>query len=1075
MRCVNCGAQLKDGARFCESCGAKVVNTTPSKKNNSQPKKSKKGSRGILLILLVAAIGAGIYMFSNLFGGGGGGDNPDGGNPPQPVVKDTLVAETGDEPYDDDDWSSIFNLTDEDMEYLKNNPIEVTPENSPCNPAFIDVTFTDDDYAQGFAYFETVSKDMPEADFPELGIHVNLDSWNLDNEEDTLVIAKLPDKIDENTGLFLHAYYYCLLSGQSKFQTEVEVTGPVLGDPDMFYGFVSHNEETGKWEEMYCELSEDGKTYTAYLSHFSEQSALEKIKTEGIAAIKRFQQDGKSIFVQSSKEMQQKYEGSSHYLYPVEVSSTTDFEKFFSQQAKKEVNFAEKIMVESGKIPEKDALSFALECFGLNMNLDWVGPADDVAANTIGVVDFMKIVRNTMGKAVTSPLAHFGERLGALGLVLFTLDMSDQYAQGKAKEKIMEEKGLSIAGAVVTSIGLVAAVVSASTVSTVCAVVGAVICLGSTKTYLDEKIKEKDYPMGLPHSIQEATIHYYMQHNATSKNGYAKEQGWWDWLIGTESKDEKIESVLTQPEKLLDCGGRNWANAFDCLIKKYGNDPRRLNAECDALYSRFASAFWNEPDEVKKQYFLGACKKYINVNMYNHTGARVLRLSDCATMEGEDLSKYKFDPKAKQEWEALQLSLSLFASNLKATSPLLTMDEVKERLYGGGVEDPNYEVMIHKANKKLYHDSLVKQLRHCLAPVAHKYYEKKRHEGIMEVKKYLDTVVVPLLNTRVTFYARNLENPNGPYSSITNTDGTLPLFEFNSTKVPRFLPGNSEEVGTAFNLNLRANDKNAVLLETTVYHYLMFDCPTSVNIKYYDQGGKNYKTIDGKANWDNVKFVQEEKQEWSVWDIIGLPKVNIEDTKVPVEYGAKKGKKVQFVSFMLGHENLHDLADYDISDAVTAAFNSGSGSISNDHFSFTAVYNEPVKEYKDQSELIAPGSYESRSGSISVSVNISGTFDPKTGEGTCTYSVSESKNVTYESVNTLINIPGLKGKSMSKKNVTTTQHGDGSMTIKDDNTVILDIRGTSECKEETIADGQEPQTTNNKGSKRWQILFKVEK
>ena len=61
MFCMNCGAPMKDGAKFCESCGSEVVNDTSSSVEvNEQketvspdpqevtpsPKKEKKKIRG---------------------------------------------------------------------------------------------------------------------------------------------------------------------------------------------------------------------------------------------------------------------------------------------------------------------------------------------------------------------------------------------------------------------------------------------------------------------------------------------------------------------------------------------------------------------------------------------------------------------------------------------------------------------------------------------------------------------------------------------------------------------------------------------------------------------------------------------------------------------------------------------------------------------------------------------------------------------------------------------------------------------------------------------------------------------
>ena len=42
MKCLNCGNELKEGARFCGNCGA-TVNATPDMGNNYYPPVKKNG------------------------------------------------------------------------------------------------------------------------------------------------------------------------------------------------------------------------------------------------------------------------------------------------------------------------------------------------------------------------------------------------------------------------------------------------------------------------------------------------------------------------------------------------------------------------------------------------------------------------------------------------------------------------------------------------------------------------------------------------------------------------------------------------------------------------------------------------------------------------------------------------------------------------------------------------------------------------------------------------------------------------------------------------------------------------
>lgn len=1029
-----------------------------------------------LLVVLACAM-----AFSSCNPGGGGSGGNGGGGGSNPTTTDTITKPAPEiEVKTDEILSDFFKLTEEDLEYLKSHPIEVTPENSPGNPAFIDVTFTEEDYAQTYGYAASVSQENPEADIPEFGIHVNFKSWNLDYEEDTLVVMHFPDKIDENTGMILHTYGYFLASGQNEFCTDVEITAPVPGDPDMFSGLVSYNEEKGKWEDVYCELAEDRSTYTAYMSHFSQKSALEKIKAEGTAAINLFQQDGKSIFVQQLKEMKPKYEESSHYLYPVAVSNAIRFEKFFSKKTQNELNMVAKIVSESGRIPPESSVTQCLKVLGY---------ANDMGGITNFV--FEKEIEETFSKVPKSTLKAIGPTFNAIGTIYLALTVTDQTMRDIDKDtiKVVNKSGfvsawvglfgsicesVKAAGwAANTKIAGTSVAATAGVLGTCASVVGIALFISSITKDIKAFESSVNFPLGehTPLSIADAACHCYMRDYAYSEEGYA-------------GKNLQFDSAMVYthlPQKLLNCEGKSWIAAFDCLLKKYADDPKTLNEMYDIMYDRFVNAFWNESDKVKKKYFREACRKYVKVYFADDNGKEMpgVSLEDAKHFEPKPI-RWISDPSARQDWHDLQLMLMNKAYVLKPSLPFAAIDGVWSRLFLDWDQNPQFEqnfidkIINDDDFKKKHHDNAIALLKVKTAPIIRDYYDKKHREGILEVKKKIDNEILPLLNARLTFYARNVDKPEGPYSSIVSENGTLPLFAFEGDKTPQFKPRNSEEVGTDFPLNLKANDKNAVLLETTVYHYLMYGCPLDATIKYYRNGEH---TTTAKANWANVKLVQEEQTEWSIWNLFGQPQVNIEDTKVPIEYRMETGKKFEFV------RNQFDLGVEEASEAVTAALTKGSGSVSGNSFSFRGSYSVPVKEYVDQSDL-AEGAYTSESGSISASVEITGTFDPKTGKGTCKYKASETQAVSSESVT--------GGRSMNMKHLVDkhtnwTNQGEGTVTVYDDNTVRCDINGTSKCDGKSDikgyhrenggwklnVDGHKTETTNETTPTRWNLLFKI--
>ncbi len=77
MFCPKCGANLKDGSRFCSKCGSSIGGQggrpgyPPQMASSSMPPKKKKGNTGlivfliILLVLVIAGVGMGILYYMN--------------------------------------------------------------------------------------------------------------------------------------------------------------------------------------------------------------------------------------------------------------------------------------------------------------------------------------------------------------------------------------------------------------------------------------------------------------------------------------------------------------------------------------------------------------------------------------------------------------------------------------------------------------------------------------------------------------------------------------------------------------------------------------------------------------------------------------------------------------------------------------------------------------------------------------------------------------------------------------------------------------------------------------------------
>lgn len=960
--CEKCGAPLREGARFCTKCGHSVTAQPqpspqprpqqPSRqasqnrpKTNPRPRPQqpiRNSAFGMVLlglaVMIVTAVAVVKFidyrydkqdaMLAMASGQeeGGGGTTDAGGN--------------------GDEGSNSLLLTEETLKYLKEHPVEVTPENSPGNPDFIEVTYTEEERASAPTCAALVSRERPEVDIPELGVHVNMKSWNLEYEQDSLIVKRLPDKVDETTGMILHSYDYSLVSKQHNFLTDVEFTAPVQGDPDAFAGFVTYNKATGRWEEVYCELSEDGRTFTAHLPHFSGGAALETVKKEGMEAIDKYKIDGKSIFVQLKSEMQPKYKETQHYLYPVTVARTADLEFFFNKQQKNKTFINRNILGKDNTV-EKDLLQIVSGWFGYGSKVS------DVAGNAGGTVGVAKGVGLGFQNISNGALDNVSSSCFLIGYAALALEIANQLADNKDFWTIVDKNKVGIAGTLLSYIGLLSSIagegtilfatigggIAAGTLGTAVTVISAIVFACTANETIDaiiqpiagkieKEVFDLEYPLGVPTSIAEAALQCYMEDYAHSDRGYyTNKVSSWDRAWGRQESPE-IDSAMVyalQPQKILDHNPKNWLVAYDCLVKHHVDNPKQMFEAYDNMFKNFVDAFWNEPTEIKKKYIRMACQKYIEVDMrykLNNIGgteepAMTVQGAEIFHMPKIDTTVYKFTPKAESEWKEIQQNFVDHGNRLKKEERDSRPNDY--RMAGKGSEVTEYDVWdaVFKEwdaagvdNKELrylgdpeeqkafFHDKYIKLYRYKLTPLLQDYYRKQYHNSIEEVRRLLYNRIIPLLNTRLTFYSNNLEYPNDIIKPTIYGVSFTPTFEFKCNKKAQFRPGNAYDVKPCFPLVLTPNKKNSVLLETTVYHYLMFDCPQEVETNITVDG----KPIMARANWDSVTLVQDKRLKATVELMEGVEnndylneseaverfaselQTNVADTKIPVEY-----------------------------------------------------------------------------------------------------------------------------------------------------------------------------------------------
>ena len=143
------------------------------------------------------------------------------------------------------------------------------------DPAYINVHITKEEIERAPKETAKVSADEPVCKLGD--VSVDLKSYNLENENDTLIVHTLGEKQDKDSDITLTVYDFSLASGQDHFFADVDITLPRPSDGSGD-GVVYFNPDTGKWEPTSYDISEDGKNYILHTDHFSTKAVKETAK-----------------------------------------------------------------------------------------------------------------------------------------------------------------------------------------------------------------------------------------------------------------------------------------------------------------------------------------------------------------------------------------------------------------------------------------------------------------------------------------------------------------------------------------------------------------------------------------------------------------------------------------------------------------------------------------------------------------------------------------------------------------------------------------------------------------------------
>ena len=730
------------------------IKTYYSKLPPRKKKRDKKSRSWILYLVLALAAVAVILKCSGIFGKEGDGE--------------TEQTETT-------KWDPI---TPEEV-------VKVTPDNSPDNPKFIKVSFTEDEYKNSPTYSEKVIRDsITVAEFKEQGVKVSIDSYNLHNAEDEVKVQVLPKKTDPTYGNELYTYNVSLASGQSKFGTDVEVTLPIHNGKDAVRNVLWYNKEKKEWEEVYYTMAEDGKSCTAYVDHFSDFS-IEEVSVEDLRKMGKKLSDlyaNGSVFVELNADV------NSRALLPVALVPTPVFEQIVRRQTESAKGIFE-MLQKGGGIPMNAGLAESLDLFGQGVDYASTGI-------TIGQL------ANLLGDNLTNNMA--GGVLTFAGGVILAVRLLDMQKRGVDPVKIVDDNYWALISYYLGSRGALAAIAGLPGVATVCGALCVGIFAVTTVSSLHEKFVSKFYPFGTPETIEEGAYLQYLQTPTT----------------------DVLKKLGVKSDVPLKGTGEGWAEAIKAIFEanKGVMKVEQLGEKIAELYKSYINYFWVDMDpQVQREYW----RKYVDY------------------AANEWYTQYKSYISApglpSQQEEYSRLCSIIDKSGNKKISILgnISVEPMDDEGFTKVWHEIKFNDNYIRSNVKEYQRRALENLAKHTNKIIYKLIEDEQRNNILDAKRMLRDEVLPMMNTTLWFYAKDMELKDkepidhsiyygyNPQTKETNHD-LLSKWEFLGDKKPRFEANYYE--GTFYCLDLKSYTKLDELGKSNVFHYLQYGAPDSVKI-----------------------------------------------------------------------------------------------------------------------------------------------------------------------------------------------------------------------------------------------------
>lgn len=471
----------------------------------------------------------------------------------------------------------------------------------------------------------TVSPWETEADFGT--VRVELDAWSLEGESDTLTFRELPELSEGEEGWSLRGYDFSLGSGQHEFPTDVTITLP-REETDALAGCVWFNEETGAWEDVFFEVSGDGKSYLVYADHFSlfgvksyrfDKTTLSLVESGGPQIDLR---DG--VFVEVRKKGE-----NNRMCWPVKVDEERMWNQYHAKTEEDIKAFADSIQ---HVFQHSDDIAADKAYYE---KLDSVQNLFGETGSYVGALLFPKEAAKFVLEGVKEEEDLVGDFLQGFDIMMTTLKILEEAKRGNyTMQEVADALPASVMNHVSDLAGIGVSVVSGMTlVPWAAALVGLTwwaggklysmdttgfgqftdptletihqyFCtLDSTEMTYGGKADAKNYfnsprqtvPMEKPASMTEkdyavlkkTAAKYPLSRSAAGE--FKTARAWYDCAA---SRDKAAEAVYS--------GG--WARAIEAILTLSADDgPQYMKTVLDEFYRSYAGAFWNLDEEIQDQ------------------------------------------------------------------------------------------------------------------------------------------------------------------------------------------------------------------------------------------------------------------------------------------------------------------------------------------------------------------------------------------------------------------------------------------------------------------------------------------